>query len=231
MELEETLASADAPDELTRWATRRHLDFDQAWDLCERGDHRIWLAACGGAPIQALIEAAAATVYVAEERSTGSPAAIADALDLAVVGAEPDELLRAAEVCEHIAQGGSAGYRDISGPGTAARARAAALVVRAAEALVAGNARREASRLEHARAIGAVLGVGMQAALPRRDGPARLNVVAAAGDPAQGTFLFAVAASAQAVADVLESLERSGADRDSVGRELDAIVRGAMNDV
>lgn len=229
MTLVEALESADAPDELKRWAADGALDLDTAWEDCRRGDHRLWLAACAGAPIDALIEAAAAVVYLADERAPESPETIGAALDLAIAGADSAQLLAAAAACEHIADGGSADYRSPSGPGTEARARAAALVAHAAEALIAGEARHEAARLEQARATGAALGVGMQGAFPPDAGPARLNVIAAAADPAQGSFLFAVAASAQAVADVADALRRAGGDPDRIDRELDAVVRAVLD--
>ena len=124
---------------------------------------------------------------------------IEHALELAISGAGSAALVSAAQTCEHVADGGLADYRSGAGPDIEALARAAALVARAAEALIAGDARREAVRLEQARAVGANLGIGMQAVLPRRDGPARLDVLAAAADPAQGSYLFCVAACAEAV--------------------------------
>jgi len=199
MELHELLELANAPDEIVRWAREDLLDFDTAWERCRRSDHRLWLAAVAGAPIEDVIDAAAAVVMTVEAQVGGVPAVVGDALTMAVEGARQRQLSAAAKACEHIADGGMADYRSGAGPSVEALASATALVVRAAEALMAGEARREAVRLEQARAVGANLGIGMQSVLPQGDGPARLSVLAAASDPAQGSFLFCVAACAQAV--------------------------------
>lgn len=224
MDLHEVLEVADAPDELVRWAREEGLEFEDAWTRCGRVDHRIWLAACGGIPIERVIEAAALAVFLAEERSSGSPGVIGDALDLAAGGATADALVGAALACEQIAAGGMGDYRIPSGPGTVERARAAALIARAAEALLAGEARREANRLEHARATGANLGIGMQSVLPRAEGPARLDVLSAAADPAQGAFLFCVAACAQAGRECVDALVRDGEELANAERDVDAAV-------
>lgn len=228
MDLFERLETADAPPELVREVRDGDLDLEAAWERCARPDHRVWLAACAGVPIERVIEASALSVYLAEERSPGALAAVGEALDLAVSGGAADALVHAATACERIAAGGVGDYRSPTGPGTAERARAAALVARAAEALIAGEARREAARLEQARSAGAMLGIGMQAVLRPEDGDTRLDPVAAAADPAQGMFLYCIAACAQATRECVEALAREGAPRDAALRDVDAAVREAL---
>ncbi len=222
MDLHELLDAADAPDDLVAWAREEDLDFEGAWVACARGDHRLWLAACGGAPIERVIEAAAAALFAVEASVAATSTMIDEALTLAISGGGAVELLTAAEACERIADGGMADYRREAGPDLEALARSSALIARAAEALIAGDARREAVRLEQARAAGANLGIGMQSVLPRGEGPARLDILAAAADPAQGSFLFCVAACA-------EALLVAGAEG-TEARALDTIVEDTLRD-
>jgi hypothetical protein len=231
MELHEILERADAPSALVRWVRESLADLDQAWERCARPDHRIWLAAVAGAPIEALIEAAAAVVTRRLEGEARPPEAVLRALELALGGGSGPELLEAAEACEAVAGGGVGSYRDAEPPRHAPLARAAALVAGAAEGLSTGEARREAARLEQARQTGAFVGVGTQIALPARAGPARLDVLAAGRDPAQGVFLFAVAAAAEAAleASALEgATPADAAASEALVRELDALVRDVL---
>ena len=228
VDLHEILDAADAPDTLTLWA-RTH-DHDSAWEACEQPESRVWLAAASGAPIEALVEAAAMAVFVADARAPESPAPVGEALEEAIEGADPDALTAAAQVCEQLAEGGTGDYRRPSDPGFADRARAAALVARAAEARIAGDAMREAARLEQARGLAVNLGIGMQSMLPRSDGPARLDVVAAANDPAQGNFLFAVAACAEACRLAVDALVALDVDANAARASVDDAVRDALTD-
>lgn len=212
------LERVDAPDELVTSVRDTLADLDQAWEACDRGAHRVWLAAVAGAPIEVMIEAGAAAVTALLERLPEPPEAAVVALERAVGGATTVDLLAAAEACEALADAGS--YRGTSAPARAAAARAAALVARAAEGLAAGEARREATRLEQAQRTGAFVGVGTHAVLPADPGPARLDVAHGPADPAQGTFLYAVAAVAEAVAEVAAALGDEPA--------TDALVRAAL---
>ena len=56
MELHELLERVDAPDDLVVWARDAALEFDAVWATLTRGDHRLWVAACGGTPIEVLVE-------------------------------------------------------------------------------------------------------------------------------------------------------------------------------
>ncbi|MEC7524975.1 MAG: hypothetical protein VYE22_34155 [Myxococcota bacterium] len=236
MELHALLESADAPDALVAEVKEAELEFDAAWARVARADHRLWLAAVGGTPVEVLVEATAAAVLTAVDTFTEAPEPVVRALELSVGGAEPAELLAAAEACEAVAVSGfgAGGYRSAAEPGSAEAARAAALVARGAEGLAAGEAQREALRLDQARARSAYLGVGVQVALSSPEGPARLDVLAAAGDPAQGAFLFVVAACAEAVRESARAVAagnpRADAAEASALEDLDRVVRRAIEE-
>lgn len=226
MELGDVLARLEAPEALVRQVAG--LSFEEAWDECVRAGHRIWLAACAGAAIEALVEAAATAVLVVLERLGDPSPALARAAELAVAGGSVSELSRAAARCEQIAEAAQGTYRIAPGVAVPHAARAAALVARAAEGLTEGEARREAVRLERARARGALLGAGMHAFLPAGEGPARIHLPTVDADPAQSAFLFAVAACAESLFEseaALHALRGPLAPSD-----LDAIVRGALED-
>lgn len=226
MELADVLARLDAPEALVRRVAE--LTFDEAWEACEWGEHRVWLAAGAGAPIEALVEAAATAALVVLERLGDPSPALARAAELAVAGASVFELSRAAARCEQIAEAAQGTYRIAPGKALPPAARAAALVARAAEGLAEGEARREAVRLERARASGALLGAGMHAFLPAGEGPARIHLATVDSDPAQSAFLFAVAACAESL---FESESALHALRDPLApSDLDAIVRGVLED-
>ncbi|MFK7989776.1 MAG: hypothetical protein AB8I08_27405 [Sandaracinaceae bacterium] len=213
MTLEELLDEIDAPELLVLRAREEDWDVDDAWGRTMPAAHRMWLAACSGAPIEALIEAAASAVWTASEEFKDVPEMLAATVSLAVEGAPSARLLEAATACEQLA-GTGASYRSARSPGFEALVRAAALVAHAAEGLTTGKARREAARLEQARRTGALIGAGAHVALPTAEGPPRLNVPAAGSDPAQGAFLFASAAAAESVRECADALEQAGSDPD-----------------
>lgn len=225
MELYELLGLADAPEELESWAKGLQLDFDAAWVECGRGDHRVWVAACGGSPLEEVVEAGAACVLHVEEMCPDAPSTIGDAAELAVAGADQEELLAAAERCERLAREPSTGYRSAAGPGLGGRARAAALVARAAEALSAGEAQREAGRLQHAQAVSAALGVGVQTVLPPDEGPTRLDLIAGASRASHGTLLFVVAAVAAALGELEDAVATLEDSREVARRAIDQIAK------
>ena len=233
-DLGDMLARVDAPEPLVSRAQAEEWSFEAAWGECDRGDHRIWIAACGGAPIEVLLEAAAVTVLRALEGFSDGTETLLEAIEGAVAGEPPDVLIAAAEACETLADGGVGGYRAATAPGYGALARAAALVARAGEGLAAGEAAREAGRLDQASRAAAYLGVGQQIVLPAAAGPARLDVLAAAADPAAGAFHFSVAALAEAVAEAGLALAAGASDPEGAISEararLDAIVRVAIED-
>lgn len=224
MRLADALERMDAPESLLQPVRELDLELDAAWERCARADHRVWLAAGAGAPVELLVEASAAAVLVLLERLGDPSDALSDAAELAAGGASIRDLARAAERCEQIAERGEASYRTAPGIGLVHAARAAALVARAAEGLGQGEARREAVRLERARHTGALLGAGAHAVLPARDEPARVNVHALTSDPAQGAFVYAVAACAEALfeADAVRDVLEPG--------ELDAMVRSVLEE-
>ena len=225
--LAELLTSIDAPEVLVTWVREGGWELAEAWERTPEPSHRLWLAGCAGAPIERAVEAAAAAVFAAMERFSGLPEALASVVTLAVTGGTPAELLAAAGACEDFASGRGS-YRDARSPGFAALCRASALVAHAAEGLASGEARREAVRLDRAREVGRVIGAGAQIGLPSPDGLARLDVLAAASDPAQGAFLFAIAAAAEAVREAGEALEEGGAEPAAVRALLEPAVRAAL---
>jgi len=231
MTLDELLARAEAPAELVSWVRARGPELEQVWDALERGDHRVWVAACAGAPIEALVEGAAAAVLHAVGGLGPDAEPLALTVEDAVAGADSQDLLRAAERCEALAEGGLDSYRRPISPGHRAGARAAALVARAAEALAAGEAHLEAVRLDQARATSAYLGVGIQTALPAPAGAPRLDVLGEPS-PASDAFAFCVAACAEAVREAARATE-DGADAPRAARAtatgtIDAVVREAV---
>lgn len=224
LELHDILGRTGAPPELVAAVRERGLELDEAWKRCARGDHRMWLAACGGASIEALVEAAAAAVLVVCERYDRASDPVARTVELAVSGAiDADDASIAA--CDAIAGGALGTYRQATYPGLGHAARAAALVVRAAQGLREGEARREAARLLRARQTAAILGAGTHITLPADPGPARLHPVLAAHDPAQGAFVFAVAAAAEALVECAAATQAEGIDSE---RELDEAVRSVI---
>lgn len=231
MEIYEVLRSVGGPADLADVLEDTALSFDEAWDGCRRGDHRVWLAACGGAPIEAVIEAAATAVLVLAEALEAE--VVLETAQLAVAGAI-DELPGAIAACEALASDPTGGYRDAQQPGLPHAARAAMLLAHAAEGLAEGEARREATRLDQAQRSAALLGAGSNITLPAQAGPARLSPSLAAGDPAQGSFVFAVAAAAEAVREcVAAQLAGRSPDADEVSaaeREVDASVRDAITE-
>lgn len=232
MELHEALRAIGAPAEFADAVAADEVAFEDAWQRCQRADHRIWLAACGGAPIEVVIETAALVVMSAAEELDAD--AVVRAAELAVAGAL-DELPRAVEHCEQLASGAvSGGYREAQHPALPHLARAGMLLANAAQGLAEGEARREAERLERAHRTAVLLGAGTSITLPAPDEPARLHPMLAAHDPAQGAFLFAVAACAEAIREVsaarLAGPAPSEELRARVERELDRRVAEALTE-
>lgn len=223
MELADVLEAMDAPDALVDGVRRDALDLGEAWETCVEADHRVWLAASAGAPVEVLVEASASAVLVLLERLGDPSPVLADAAQLAVAGASARELGLAAERCEEIAERG-AGYRDAAGLDLGHAARAAALVARAGEGLAQGEARREAVRLDRAQHMASMLGAAVHAVLPANADAARVDVNAIGRDPAQGAFVYAVAACAEALREVASLREVVDPD------ELDAIVRSVLEE-
>lgn len=225
MTLEELLVQIEAPEALIRRVREQAWTLDDAWARSMPATHRMWLAACVGAPIEVLVEAAASAVWATSERFADVPPSLGDTVALAIEGAEPSALLAAATACEELAAT-SGSYRTTRPPGFDALARAAALVAHAAEGLASAAARREAVRLEQARHTGALIGAGASVALPSADGPLRLDVRAAASDPAQGALLFASAACAESVRECADALTAAG----DAATLLDPVVLEVLSD-
>ncbi len=94
------LRRAGAPSDLLMWIDTLELD-ENPWEQCDRGDWLIWLAAVAGAPVVALIDAAAACarralkVVKKEER-----APLKTAIRAARKRESADACGEAAEACE-----------------------------------------------------------------------------------------------------------------------------------
>jgi hypothetical protein len=230
MELSDVLERVGAPAPLVIGVRERVLDLEQAWSECRRGEHRVWLAAVGGAPVEVIVECAAAVVLSVCERLGRSLERIAETAERAVSG-DTEGLEEAIDACEALAQADPTTYREPAAAGLAQAARAGALVGHAALALAEGEARREAPRLERARRMAALLGAGADTTLPARAGPARLEPLSEP-DPAQASFAFAVAAAADAV-EASEAALRATTDPDAADwarAEVDALVRAALEE-
>lgn len=227
VELDEVLERVGAPGALVREVRERALDFAQAWDECADVTHRLWLAACGGAPVEVVVESACAVVLRVTERLGRRADFVAEAAERAARG-DVTELSPALEACETWVEAAPATYRDPASASLWHAAKAASLVGHAALGLAEGEARREAPRLEQARRTAALLGAGSHITLPARAGPARLEPLAAP-DPAQSSFAYAVAAAAEALVEcvaALRALEQGGA----IEAEVDALVRGTLEE-
>jgi hypothetical protein len=221
VELHRILGGIDAPAELVRWVTENAASPDAAWADCPRGEWRIWLGACLGAPVEVVIEAAAVCVLETAEAVPEGATPIHAAIEAAVGGGSAEDCRLAAAACEEAAQSPPAHYRGGSQPRHAALLRAAALVARAGEALASASARREGDRFIRAQRSGAMLGVGTAAMMGTDPGPLRLDAIAAAGDPVHGELVYAVAAAGEAIAE----LERAAGPQND--RIRDAIAPGA----
>lgn len=228
MELHQILRRVDAPEALAAWAESELLDLEQAWDRCNRGDHRIWLAACGGMPIEKLIDAAAEVLLVVAEELDVSIDRVASTIEAASIGDSSEALLEMAEDCDRIAQEGAGGYREGKSDENASVARGAASLARAAEGLVAGAAVRDASRVDEARGRSVMLGVGIQSMLPRDVGVPRLDVSGDGQGPAQGIFLFCVAACSEAVSEAQVAVVTRGGTVVEAQRHVDRVTSVAL---
>lgn len=229
MDLDEVLERVGAPRGLVERVRDASLDLDQAWDECTRGEDRVWLAACGGAPVAVVVQSAAEVVLETCEQLGRGTERIAEAAALAQRG-DVEALEETVVACEAIAEADPATYREPVSAGLGHAARAGALVGHAALAKAEGDARREAPRLERARHMAAILGVGSHVTLPAKAGPARLEPVAEP-DPAQASFAFAIAAAAEAIAEceaALRAMDPHAAGE--IGPWVDSIVRAALEE-
>jgi hypothetical protein len=222
-ELVGLLEEADAPESVLAWAAP-HGSLEDAWNACARPDHRCWLAAVAGAPMERIVDAAATAFFsVAEGRD--DLASLTQALEAVVAEDDGPTCVELAETCEAQAERGPAGYR--SAPASAAyagAARAAALVCRAREAMLSAELSLEGARLDRARNTSVLLGGGVHAFLPANAGPVRLSDVPKA-HAVHGALLFVVAACAEACREIAASLtEWRRTDAALVEEELDEIV-------
>lgn len=157
------LKAAGAPAELRRWVAERPID--EAWDQTPRGDWLLWLAAIEGLPLVCLVDAAMAVVdHLVRD---GVPAAdvplVERALNAVRALKDAAECREAAKACE-----AEAGAPDRMDYRTAPPERrqwalfAAAQLARAADLLIAADARQQGERDIEGRARAALIGVGEQ---------------------------------------------------------------------
>ncbi|MCC6874600.1 MAG: hypothetical protein IT378_09875 [Sandaracinaceae bacterium] len=208
IDLRSRLEEIGAPDALVRSTgeTSEHEDetLGGIWDRCRRGDHRLWLAAVAGVPVERIVEAAGSAILFAATGREGAEA-LAGAIERALGSDSPEECLARAARCEELAERGPGGYRSGPSAGFAALARGAGLVARACEGLIAAEAALSATRRERARRSATLLGAGEQALLGPDPGPAAV-LAAPPAHPARHLLCFTVAACAQAVDEACASI-------------------------
>ncbi len=157
------LRRAEAPRDLLGWTTGRTLD--ALWDECDRGDWLVWLAAVERVPVVALVEAAVrcARQAVVALPSDSRRGPITEALKAADELTSSQRCGERAAACETLVnQPSLASYRAASPTPLEWAAAAAGCAARAAEALLAAEARREGERDAEGRLRAVGIGVGDQ---------------------------------------------------------------------
>lgn len=154
------LRRAGAPHDLVDWTSGRRID--ALWDECDRGDWLIWLGVVANIPCVAMVDAAVACVRRAARALPKGPerrpitAALRAARDLT----SSPLCAKRALACEKLAgRVEAASYRDAPPTKHAWAAAAAGCAARAAEALLAAEARRQAERDRDGRGLAATLAV------------------------------------------------------------------------
>ena len=133
--MQRALEKAGAPEELVAWVGE--VGAQQAWDTCAIADWVLWLAACGGIPLNEIVEATSAVIEPAAARVNGERAQpLAAALE-AMRARDRVVLTQAVGVLESISDTPAAGYRGGPHRGYIHCVRALALLGRAHESLVA----------------------------------------------------------------------------------------------
>lgn len=205
------------------------LDFEQAWNQCTEGRFRVWLVACGGLPIESIIESSAEVLLFVAEESGVAVEQITRTIE-AAVALEPSEVLKQmAQDCELIETECVGGYREERMSSVASMARAAAALARAADGLIAGSAAREARRVDHARQQSAMVGIGPSGILPPNEGLPRLELLSASLDPAQGMFLFCVASCAEAIREAQRAAFTASGAENEHQRYVDGLLCAALS--
>ena len=205
--LSASITQIGGPSELVAWLEDTATsDDDEHWDGCDRGDWLIWLAACDRIGVDQLVAAARRCAELARESlAERPPAPLLAALATARDSDDPDELADAARGCEELADSAPHSYRAAATGAVEHLARAAALVLRAREALLAASAQDEALRLREALERAAAVGVPPALLQRPASGPPRLRQ-GESDDPIQQELAYAVAAAARSVAESARAL-------------------------
>lgn len=231
MELGELLVIGGAPESLTDWA-RDCDELEEAWDLCDRADHRIWLAAVGGASLDVLVEAAARAVLEVIDTLPEGRDPLYAAVEAAISGFDIEECRTLAETCEALVEA-SAGYRVPAASRFDHAARAAALLARAAEAAQIAAAVAERSRLDQASYRSALVGLGTVGIMPTDPDPVRFDPTRPTADPVQTVVLETIRAAADAVQEAASALAPSTGEApslDDAHGTLDHILRESLEE-
>lgn len=217
---------ARAPEALVTWCEPRA---DADTDIAELGTDRLtelvaalpdaawapWVAAVATIPMDLVAVAVVTGVEVEVGRVEGAET-LAATLDLAcralVDDATGDECIEAAERCDRLADAPPpAGYRSSSRTWPLL-ARAAAHCARAAEAISAVRAHAELDRMNRARAVGALLGAGVHAAVTPEEPPV-LFARPALGGPPDEALVFATESLGAALGHVAAASSHEAAVR------------------
>lgn len=228
----ELLAWAGAPDALARWAETQPsaevdlLDLDDAGlgallRACPEPGWAPWLAAVANVPMTLV---ASAVGVVIEDEAGGEPTltkALEEAYAALAAAGTGEACLAAAERCEAIAASPPVTFRS-RGNASAQLASATALVLRAAEAIVAVMAREEAERMNRARSQAGRFGGGVSAWVTRGETPVVLAMQPViGGEPEPPTPELAFAADA--LGQALEAVAQIRGDRATHEAFVDAL--------
>lgn len=145
---------AGAPDELVAWIGE--VGAEEVWSSCATADWLLWVAACGGIPLDEIVAATAAVIEPAASRVHGERAEPLVAALEAMRQRDVIAVSRSIAELEAISDAPATGYR--SGPhgGYIHCVRAIALLGRAHEALLAVTVSVAADRVNEGIARGAV---------------------------------------------------------------------------
>lgn len=221
------LRRAGAPAEVVAWTSGRGIH--ALWDECDRGDWLIWLGAVENVPCVALVEAA---VACARRAARAVPKGkkrrpITQALRAAHELTSSPLCAERALACEKLAgKVEAAGYRAAPPTQLSWAAAAAGCAARAAEALLAAEARRQAERDQESRGRAATLAAADHI-ISRGDFPPLVF------EPDDELMALCVDAAASAIAYAAHALapEASEAELEAVHGDLSEIAFAILDPV
>ena len=176
-------------------------DLEEAWESLDRLEWLVWVAGVASIALDETLRVLSGLVAEALVEVPEAEALLIEVLETAEACVRR-EATRAdcqlqAEKAEAAAREAPATFRDAPPKAYGEVCRAAALLARAAEAIMSARLRDEAARMERARDSAAYLGVGLDIFARREDPPARFDVEHM-GHPVQAELLFVVASLAEA---------------------------------